>query len=377
MEVAKAKNIITNIWAHNKISKKTKDKLFKILELHDNWKISIDKIKEHINFSDWDKIKSIEEFIEEFNNFKKYIELTETSGKSILDWLDIDAKKESESMSISMKKYPNEFSEISNLLKKMTSNIPKGYSSKEYNLYIANKIVYTYWVKDLNNPHHVWIFCEKLFDKNIESEEFKKNFDEVYKKIEDIKKNHFIDLFHFFAWYSAHNTWLWKPKEAIKLKLFKFFYTSVTWIFTKAERDNIWVDLPPELRRAYRYTLGWDTISDVAYVNTVLDAHQILVDIYWLICLKKSIEENDFNMHESINHFFNNIKNKADYKNNEFYEVTKEMLDGEIKKRRMSIIKILSKLCQSLTSLLPILNICITNFEKLTTNLWKMELKTK
>lgn len=339
MEKKEIRSIIENMVKHNKISEKTKKHLFDFLATKNEETIDLWEIKKFENFSSWDRIKSPEEFMREFNYFKEHIDLIKISGADILASFDNDVPDELNKMNIELEKYWNVFWDVSNLLKKIINNKPEWYDTKEFNLYIANNIAYRYRVEWLKSAHHKWVFCEKSFDEEIETEEFQKDFNLLYKKLYDIKDKHFIDLFHFFAAYSWYNMWEKSPKDPTKLNLFKKAYKKFAWLITDAEKNGKLEDLPLELRRAYWYTVGWDILESIAYTDWILDTHQLLIDIYALFCLKNSIKDNNFDLAAGIVYLFDLIKNRIDHKNNEFYEVSKEMMDLEISKNRTKVLK--------------------------------------
>ena len=162
----------------------------------------------------------------------------------------------------------------------------------------------------------------------------------MFDRILDVKENNHIDLFHFFAAYSAY--WLSEDniKEWFMLKWFKGFVKIFTGINTFADNDEIGYDIPKEFRKSFWYTLWWDVLSDISYTHSYLDDKQILIDIYSLNILKQSSHKKNFDIVENFKHLLSSIENKIDWRDNIFYKVLEEMVDLEINKFKNFLMKL-------------------------------------
>ena len=365
IEKSKIKKILNNLLVHQKISEETNNAVIKLLKNNTGNYIAIDDLKTILKFTSKDKIQERSSFQQELNNFLEHMEIMKLPGKHILSSLDEDISKELDTMWKYINTHPQEFSELFSLLKDLQENMPKSYTSQQYNLYIANKIVYMHRVEHYQNKYHEWVFCENIIDPKIETDEFQQKVDIFYKKMYHIKMEYFIDFFHFFAAYSAYNMWQKNEKLPLRLRWFNQIYKNITKVITDAERNNKRVDLPPELRRAFWYTLGWDILWDVAFTDMILDANQVIVDIYALLSLQKSLQEHDFDIYKYMHMILDAIKQKSDYKGNIFYQVIDEMLDIEIYKYRNLCMKIIRNVMRKVTPMLAVsyIYLCkVTNF---------------
>ncbi len=352
IEKSKIKKILNHLLVQQKISEETKDAVLIILNKNTWSHSSIDDIKAMLKFHAKDKIQERSNFEQEVNKFLEYMKIMKLPGKHILSSLDEDINKELDSMWKHIDTHSQEFSEMFSLLKDLQEFMPKSYSSEQYNLYIANKIVYMHRIEGYQNTYHEWVFCENKIDPKIETDEFKQKIAILYKKIYHIKTAYFIDFFHFFAAYSAYNMWKKDKKSSLRLKWFNKVYKNITQVITDAEKNNKGVDLPPELRRAFWYTLGWDVLWDVVFTDMVLDANQIIIDIYALLSLQKSLQEQDFDMHTYMYICLDAIRQKSNYKDNIFYKVVDEMLDIEIHKYRRLCMKTLRGILEKITPII-------------------------